>query len=130
MTAVYTLEQIMNAQAGLSVEGRAFCEALLTYGEVLAVRLPYLPEGLLWLVSSPMQSRLMHAHRPDTWVLTLAEARDLLTTLGDPCPGSLMEVAAQFVTAAPGAPQWTGSQESTDSRQECAEDDEDTFGPA
>ncbi|HEV3345598.1 MAG TPA: hypothetical protein VHC93_00835, partial [Methylomirabilota bacterium] len=83
MTAVYTLEQIMNAQTRLSVEGRAFCEALLTYGEVLAVRLPYLPEGLLWLVSSPMQSRLMHAHRPDTWVLTLAEARDLLTTLGD-----------------------------------------------
>jgi hypothetical protein len=41
-----------------------------------------------------------------------------------------MEVAAQFATAAPGAPQWTGSQESTDSRQEWAEGDEDTFGPA
>jgi hypothetical protein len=46
MTAVYTLEQIMNAQVRLSVEGRAFCEALLTYGEVLAVRLPYLPERI------------------------------------------------------------------------------------
>src|SRR6266446_4747178 len=75
-----------------------------TYGEVLAVRLSYLPEGLLWLVSSPMQSRLMHAHRPDTLILTLAEAQDLLTALGDPCPGSLMEVAGRFATAAPGPP--------------------------
>jgi hypothetical protein len=107
MSAVYTLEQILNAQKGLSADGRAFCEALLTYGEVLAVRLSYLPEGLLWLVSSPMQSRLMHAHRPDTLILTLAEAQDLLTALGDPCPGSLMEVAGRFATAAPGPPQWT-----------------------
>ncbi len=75
----------------------------MTYGEVLAVRLSYLPEGLLWLVSSPMQSRLMHVHRPDTWVLTLAEAQDLFTTLGDPCPDSLMEVAGRFATVAPGA---------------------------
>ena len=54
-----------------------------------------------------MQSRLMHAHRPDTLILTLAEAQDLLTALGDPCPGSLMEVAGRFATAAPGPPQWT-----------------------
>jgi hypothetical protein len=39
MSAVYTLQQILNAQTGLSADGRAFCEALLTYGEVLAVRL-------------------------------------------------------------------------------------------
>lgn len=107
MSAVYTLEQILNAQKGISADGRAFCEALLTYGEVLAVRLSYLPEGLLWLVSSPMQSRLMHAHRPDTWVLSLAEAQDLFTTLGDPCPDTLMEVAGRFATAAPGPHQWT-----------------------
>jgi hypothetical protein len=107
MSAVYTLEQILNAQKGISADGRAFCEALLTYGEVLAVRLSYLPEGLLWLVSSPMQSRLMHAHRPDTWFLSLAEARDLFTTLGDPCPDTLMEVAGRFATAAPGPQQWT-----------------------
>ena len=106
MSAVYTLEQILNAQTGLSADGRAFCESLLTYGEVLAVRLSYLPEGLLWLVSSPMQSRLMHAHRSDTRVLTLAEARDLFTTLGDPCPDTLMEVAKRFATAAPGPQQW------------------------
>jgi hypothetical protein len=48
MSAVYTLEQILNAQTGLSADSSAFCEALLTYGEVLAVRLSYLPEGLLW----------------------------------------------------------------------------------
>jgi hypothetical protein len=107
MSAVYTLEQILNAQTGLSADGRAFCEALLTYGEVLAVRLGYLPEGLLWLVSSPMQSRLMHAHRPDTRVLTLGEAQDLFTTLGDPCPDTLMEAAGRFATAAPGPQQWS-----------------------
>ena len=107
MSAVYTLEQILNAQKGISADGRAFCEALLTYGEVLAVRLSYLPEGLLWLVSSPMQSRLMHAHRPDTWVLSLAEAQDLFTTLGDPCPDTLMEAAGRFATAAPGPQQWS-----------------------
>ena len=106
MSAVYTLEQILNAQTGISADGRAFCEALLTYGEVLAVRLSYLPEGLLWLVSSPMQSRLMHAHRPGTWVLSLTEAQDLFTTLGDPCPDTLMEVAGRFATAAPGPQQW------------------------
>ena len=80
MSAVYTLEHILNAQKGLSADGRAFCEALLTCGE---------------------------AHRPDTLILTLAEAQDLLTALGDPCPGSLMEVAGRFATAAPGPPQWT-----------------------
>ena len=107
MSAVYTLEQILNSQTGISADGRAFCEALLTYGEVLAVRVSYLPEGLLWLVSSPMQSRLMHAHRPDTWVMSLAEAQDLFTTLGDPCPDTLMEAAGRFATAAPGPQQWT-----------------------
>src|SRR5690242_8595729 len=43
MSAVYTLEQILSAQNGLSESSRAFCEALLTYGEVLAVRLSYFP---------------------------------------------------------------------------------------
>ena len=84
---------------------RAFCEALLTYGEVLAVRLSYLPEALVWLVTSSMQARIMRAHRPDAVILTLGEARDLLTTLGDPSPTTLMEVAGQLATAAPGAPQ-------------------------
>jgi hypothetical protein len=73
---------------------------------VLAVQLSYLPEALLWLVTSPTQTRIMRAHQPDCMILTLAEARDLFTALGDPCPASLMEVAGRFATAAPGTPEW------------------------
>lgn len=104
MSEVYTLEQILSTHRGLSRDGRAFCEALLTLGPVLAVRLSYLPEALLWLVTSPHQARVLRGQQPDAPILTLAEAQDLLTALGDPCPASLMEVAGQFATAAPGAP--------------------------
>ena len=106
MSEVYTLQQILSGRQGLSRDGRAFCEALLTYGEVLAVRLGYLPEALLWLVTSPHQVRIMRAHQPDVPILTLAEAQDLLTAVGDPRPGSLMEVARSFAIAPPGTPEW------------------------
>jgi hypothetical protein len=106
MSEVYTLEQILSGQQGLSRDGRAFCEALLTYGEVLALRLSYLPETLLWLVTSPHQARIMRGHQPNVPILTLAEAQDLLTAVGDPRPGSLMEVARSFATAPPGTPEW------------------------
>lgn len=105
MSEVYTLQQILSGRQGLSRDGRAFCEALLTYGEVLAVRLGYLPEALLWLVTSPHQVRIMRAHQPDVPILTLAEAQDLLAAVGDPRPGSLMEVARTFATAPPGTPE-------------------------
>ena len=119
MSAVYTLEQILSAQNGLSESSRAFCEALLTYGEVLAVRLSYFPEALVWLVTSPMQARIMRTHRPDAVILTLAESRDLLTTLGDPSPTTLMEVAGQLATAAPGAPQWSEDGDADGDPEEC-----------
>jgi hypothetical protein len=106
MSAVYTLEQILNRLDELSLDGQAFCRSLLSHGEVLAVQLSYLPEALLWLVTSPTQTRIMRAHQPECMILTLAEARDLFTTLGDPCPASLMEVAGRFATAAPGTPEW------------------------
>ena len=106
MSEVYTLEQILSGQQGLSRDGRAFCEALLTYGEVLAVRLSYLPEALLWLVTSPHQARIMRGHQPNVPILTLAEAQDLLTAVGDPWPGSLMEAAGRFAVAAPGTAEW------------------------
>lgn len=105
MSAVYTLEQILNRLDELSLDGQAFCRSLLSHGEVLAVQLSYLPEALLWLVTSPTQTRIMRAHQPECMILTLAEARDLFTALGDPCPASLMEVAGRFATAAPGTPE-------------------------
>ncbi|HEY7204193.1 MAG TPA: hypothetical protein VIA61_07860 [Methylomirabilota bacterium] len=105
MSAVYTLEQILDRLDELSLDGQAFCRSLLSHGEVLAVQLSYLPESLLWLVTSPTQTRIMRAHQPDCIILTLGEARDLFTTLGDPCPATLMEVAGRFATAAPGTPE-------------------------
>ena len=106
MSAVYTLEQILGGEYELSPDCRTFLEALLAHGEVLAVQLSYLPEALLWLVTSPAQARLMRAYRAATMIMTLAEARDLLVAVGDPCPVSLMEVAGRFATAAPGTTEW------------------------
>jgi hypothetical protein len=106
MSSVYTLEQILNRLDELSLDGQAFCRSLLSHGEVLAVQLSYLPEALLWLVTSPTQTRIMHAQQPECMILTLAEAQDLFTAVGDPCPTTLMEVAGRFATAAPGTPEW------------------------
>ena len=105
MSAVYTLEQILNRLDALSLDGQSFCRSLLRHGEVLAVQLSYLPEALLWLVTSPRQTRIMREQQPDCIVMTLGEARELFTTLGDPCPTTLMEVAGRFATAAPGVPE-------------------------
>ena len=104
MSAVYTLEQILSRLDALSLDGQEFCRSLLSHGEVLAVQLSYLPEALLWLVTSPTQTRIMRAHQPDCVIMSLAEARDLFTAVGDPCPATLMEAAGRFATAAPGAP--------------------------
>ncbi|HKA62193.1 MAG TPA: hypothetical protein VKH83_07190 [Methylomirabilota bacterium] len=111
MSAVYTLEQILNRLDALSLDGQAFCRSLLSHGEVLAVQLSYLPEALLWLVTSPTQTRIMRAHQPDCMILTLAEAHDLFTAVGDPSPGTLMEVAGRFATAAPGTPDWVDDED-------------------
>jgi len=107
MSAVYTLEQILNRLDALSLDGQAFCRSLLKHGEVLAVHLSYLPEALLWLVASPTQSRIMRAEQPECVVMTLAEARELFTAVGDPCPGTLMEAAGRFAIASPGTPEWS-----------------------
>ena len=114
MSAVYTLEQILSRLDELSLDGQTFCRSLLSQGEVLAVQLSYLPEALLWLVSSPTQTRIMRAQQPDCMVITLAEARELFTALGDPCPTTLMEVAGRFATAAPGVPEAPEPYEWTD----------------
>ena len=111
MSAVYTLEQILNRLDALSLDGQAFCRSLLSHGEVLAVQLSYLPEALLWLVTSPTQTRIMRAHQPNCMILTLAEAHDLFTAVGDPSPATLMEVAGRFATAAPGTPDWVDDED-------------------
>jgi hypothetical protein len=103
MSTVFTLKEIMDRQA-LGADARAFCEALLSQGEVLGVTLGYLPESVLWLVMTPWQARLIRDRQPEAIVLTLGEAADLATTLGDPFPTSLWQVAVLFSAPAPGAP--------------------------
>jgi hypothetical protein len=124
MSAVYTLEQILNRFDELSLDGQAFCRSLLSHGDVLAVQLSYLPEALLWLVTSPTQTRIMRAQQPECMILTLAEAQDLFTAVGDPCPTTLMEVAGRFATAAPGTPEWRDVDDA-EPQDDAGGDDED-----
>jgi hypothetical protein len=93
MPTVYTLHEVLNRQGRVSADTRAFCDRLLQHGDVLAVSLSYLPESLVWLVTAPDQVRLMHERHAGVLVMTLAEAQDLLTTMGEPFPVTLLEVA-------------------------------------
>ena len=103
MSNVFTLQEVVEKQ-GLGPDARAFCEALLKDGEVLAVALNYLPETVLWLVTTPLQARLMRETQPGAAVLTLGEASDLASTLGEPPPKSLWQVAVRLSAPAPDSP--------------------------
>jgi hypothetical protein len=100
MSAVFTLQQVMDKQ-GLGPDARAFCEALLKHGEVLAVTLSYLPETILWLVTTPSQARIMRDTQPKAVVITLGEAADMATSVGAARPTSLWQVAVGFSAPPP-----------------------------
>ena len=73
----------------------------------------YLPGALLWLVTTPTQARLIReAHDPDahveTTILSLQEARDLLTTVGDAAPATVYEAAAWLLAPPPAEPRGPG----------------------
>ena|ERR1700730_13146530 len=73
---------------------------------VLAVRVNYLPGSLLWLVTTPTQARLMRElHDPDSdvkaTIMSLQEARDLLTVVGDAEPATVYEAAAWLLAPPP-----------------------------
>lgn len=104
MSNVFTLQEVVEKE-GLGPDARAFCEALLRDGEVLAVALNYLPETVLWLVTTPLQARLMRETQPGAAILTLGEASDLASTLGDPPPKSLWQVAVRLSAPPPDAPE-------------------------
>src|SRR4030095_11866401 len=123
--AVYTLEQILNRLDALSLDGQAFCRSLLSHGEVLAVQLSYLPEALLWLVTSPTQTRIMRAHQPNCMILTLAEAHDLFPAVGDQSPATLIEGRGRVPTAALGTPD--GTDEEDAGPREPGDGDEDDY---
>lgn len=104
MTNVLTLQEVVERQA-LGPAARAFCDVLLKDGEVLAVALDYLPEAVLWLVTTPLQARLMRDTQPGAAIFTLGEAADLATSLGGSPPASLWQVAMDFSAPAPSAPE-------------------------
>src|SRR5713226_3945125 len=61
--SVVTLQEVLRHHRTLSRRGRDFYESLLAHGDVLAVRLDYLPGAMLWLVTTPKQARLMRKAR-------------------------------------------------------------------
>jgi hypothetical protein len=104
--SVVTLQEVLRHHRTLSRRGREFYESLLAHGDVLAVRLDYLPGAMMWLVTTPNQARLMRKAREgrttsDVCVMSLAEAQELFTTMGDPRPSGLYEVAAWLLAPAP-----------------------------
>jgi len=104
--SVVTLQEVLRHHRTLSRRGREFYENLLAHGDVLAVRLDYLPGAMLWLVTTSNQAQLMRKAREgrttsDVCVMSLAEAQELFTTVGDPMPSGLYEVAAWLLSPAP-----------------------------
>ena len=104
--SVVTLQEVLRHHRTLSRRGREFYESLLAHGDVLAVRLDYLPGAMMWLVTTTNQARLMRKAREgrttsDVCVMSLAEAQELFTTVGDPMPSGLYEVAAWLLAPAP-----------------------------
>ena len=81
--SVVTLQEVLRHHRTLSRRGREFYESLLAHGDVLAVRLDYLPGAMMWLVTTPSQARLMRKAREgrttsDVCVMSLADARGKL----------------------------------------------------
>ena len=95
MSTVFSLKEVIRGYT-MARDDQAFCAVLLEQGDILFVVLPYLPECVLWLVSTPRQAWLMRAKQPKAIVFTLGEAADLAATLGDPRPHSLWDVADAF----------------------------------
>jgi hypothetical protein len=104
--SVVTLQEVLRHHRTLSRRGREFYESLLHLGDVLAVRVDYLPGAMLWLVTTPKQAQLMRKAREgrstsDVCVMSLGEAQDLFGAVGDPTPATLYEVAGWLLAPAP-----------------------------
>ena len=104
--SIVSLQEILKHHGTLAPNRRAFYETLLTHGDVLAVGVNYLPGSLLWLVTTPTQAGLMRErHDPDAdvevTIMSLQEARDLLTIVGDAEPATVYEAAACLLAPPP-----------------------------
>lgn len=105
-SSILSLQEVLTHCRALPPRWRAFYEALLTHGDVVAVSVKYLPGSLLWLVTTSTQARLMReGHDPDAHVkatiLSLQEARELLTAVGDAAPATVYEAAAWLLAPPP-----------------------------
>jgi hypothetical protein len=103
MCSVHTLKEMLK-EYPLAPQDREFCQALLRHGEVLAVMVSYLPESLLWLVSTSEQVRLLRRWQPHALVMSVKEVADLVTGMGDPHPSSVWDAAFMFGARAPVEP--------------------------
>jgi len=105
--SILSLQEILTHCPTLAPSRRAFYDTLLlTHGDVLAVRVNYLPGSLLWLVTTPTQAGLMRElHDPDAdveaTIMSLQEARDLLIIVGDAEPATVYEAAAWLLAPPP-----------------------------
>lgn len=130
--SVVTLQEVLRHHRTLSRRGREFYESLLAHGDVLAVRLDYLPGAMMWLVTTPNQARLMRKARQgrttsDVCVMSLAEAQELFSIMGDPVPAGLYEVAAWLLAPPPEDYSMPARQDSLDlDHPESPEDSEDS----
>jgi hypothetical protein len=103
---IVTLQEVLRHHEALPPSARAFYEALLAQGEVLAVQVEYLPDPLLWLTTTPEQARWMREQHNgsaglQSVVMSAADAHDLLAAMGNEAPTTLHEIAQVLVSRAP-----------------------------
>jgi hypothetical protein len=103
---IVTLKEVLRHHEALPPTARAFYDALLAQGEVLAVQVEYLPDPLLWLTTTPEQARWMREHHNgsaglESVVMSAADAHDLLAAMGNEAPETLREIAQVLVSEAP-----------------------------
>jgi hypothetical protein len=103
---IVTLKEVLRHHEALPPTARAFYDALLAQGEVLAVQVEYLPDPLLWLTTTPEQARWMREQHNgsaglESVVMSAADAHDLLAAMGNEAPETLREIAQVLVSEAP-----------------------------
>ena len=103
---IITLREVLRHHEALPPTARAFYDALLAQGEVLAVQVEYLPDPLLWLTTTPEQARWMREQHNgsaglESVVMSAADAHDLLAAMGNEAPATLREIAQVLVSDAP-----------------------------
>ena len=103
---IVTLHEVLRHHEALPAQARAFYDALLAQGEVLAVQVEYLPDPLLWLTTTSEQARWMREQHNDaagleSVVMSAADAHDLLSAMGTKAPATLQEIAQVLVSQAP-----------------------------